>query len=111
MKHKTPQINFQDILEKYLTLFPLENDKLKLLQEQISKEHQLNTRSNFVGHATASAYILDHDKRKVLLIKHNALGKLLQPGGHMEAEDVNPLETAKREAEEEVGINSNLLKL
>lgn len=111
MNTTAPQINFQDILEKYLTLFPLENDKLKLLQEQISKEHQLNTRSNFVGHATASAYILDHDKRKVLLIKHNALGKLLQPGGHMEAEDLNPLETAKREAEEEVGINSILLKL
>ena len=50
---------------------------------------------------TASTYIVDENK--VLLLKHRKLGAWLQPGGHIEENEL-PHETAFREALEETGI-------
>jgi 8-oxo-dGTP pyrophosphatase MutT (NUDIX family) len=56
------------------------------------------------GHFTASAFILSPNRRELLLILHAKLDLWLQPGGHIEAEDLSPLAAARREAHEEVGI-------
>ncbi len=60
-------------------------------------------RSNLAGHLTASAFVVDRERRNLLLIHHKALGRWLQPGGHA---DGNPdLESvARSEVLEETGL-------
>ena len=51
------------------------------------------------GHLTASAFVTDGEG--VLVIHHDRLGRWLQPGGHVEPEDIGLMEAAMREVEEE----------
>lgn len=55
------------------------------------------------GHLTASAVVRNQDTGRVLLVQHPKLRRWLQPGGHVEPEDRSLLDSAKREAFEEVG--------
>ena len=57
------------------------------------------------GHFTSSAFIV-HSDGAFLFLFHQKLRRWLQPGGHMEPErgELCPIETARREAEEETGI-------
>jgi len=57
------------------------------------------------GHVTSSAILLSPDEQSIALVHHNKLGRWLQPGGHVEAEDKDVLETAIREAREECGVD------
>lgn len=56
------------------------------------------------GHVTASAFVLAPDGAALLLILHGKLHRWLQPGGHVDAEDVDVLAAARREVLEEVGL-------
>lgn len=63
-------------------------------------------RDHFVpGHFTASAFIVSPERDALLLIFHGKLARWLQPGGHVDADDVDLLASARREAEEEVGLS------
>lgn len=42
-------------------------------------------RSTFPWHLTASVFVVDAAGRRTLLVEHPTLGRLLQPGGHLEA--------------------------
>ena len=59
-------------------------------------------------HFCASAYIINPETKKILLVKHNKWGKWIQPGGHIEHDEF-PEEAAIREAYEETGIKIKLL--
>ena len=63
-----------------------------------------DSRSFDPGHVTASAVVLSRDRSQLLLVYHRRLGRWLQPGGHVEPEDRNIIETARREVLEETGI-------
>jgi 8-oxo-dGTP pyrophosphatase MutT (NUDIX family) len=56
------------------------------------------------GHLTASAFIVDQAIERVLLVHHARLDRWLQPGGHGEPGEDDPLAVALREAREETGI-------
>jgi 8-oxo-dGTP pyrophosphatase MutT (NUDIX family) len=56
------------------------------------------------GHFTASAFVVDAAQERLLLIRHRKLGRWLQPGGHVEAEDLDLEQAARREASEETGL-------
>jgi 8-oxo-dGTP pyrophosphatase MutT (NUDIX family) len=58
-------------------------------------------------HFTATAYIIDQGK--VLLLMHPKLKKWLPPGGHIEANETPPA-CAKREAQEETGLEIELIQ-
>ena len=57
------------------------------------------------GHFTASSFILSPDQKSLLLIYHSKLHRWLQPGGHVDPEDVNIVASAQREVREEVGLS------
>ncbi|MGW1354794.1 NUDIX hydrolase [Streptomyces sp. NPDC002409] len=63
----------------------------------------LTSRKALPGHATAGAVLVGPDDR-VLHILHNATGKWLLPGGHLEPADETLLQAAGRELAEETGI-------
>lgn len=78
-------------------------EHLSLLRWQMAQGHALDSRDNFPGHVTTSAYVLSPDHRSILLIDHVVIGRWLQPGGHWEeAESFNA--SAAREALEETGV-------
>jgi 8-oxo-dGTP pyrophosphatase MutT (NUDIX family) len=56
------------------------------------------------GHLTASALIIDPERRQVLLTLHRKLRMWLQTGGHCEPGDPTLADAALREATEESGI-------
>ena len=56
----------------------------------------------------ASAYTIDFENKKVLLMYNKKLNKWLQPGGHIEGKET-PEETAIRETYEETGIKIKII--
>lgn len=52
----------------------------------------------------ASCFVVDFEKKELLVIYNKKLGKWLQPGGHIEGEET-PIETAMREVKEETGVD------
>lgn len=67
-------------------------------------------RDHLPGHLTASAFVVDCQAARVLLVRHARLGRWLQPGGHADGdEDLQAV--AFREVLEETGIrNAQLLQ-
>jgi len=62
-------------------------------------------RTHLPGHITGSAWIVNNDVTKVLLVEHAKLHKWLQPGGHADG-DENILRVATREVNEETGLTN-----
>lgn len=60
-------------------------------------------RARLAGHFTASAWLVDRSRTRVLLTHHRKLGLWLQPGGHADG-DRDLCRVALREAEEESGL-------
>ena len=56
------------------------------------------------AHFTASALLVDPQRRRTFLVRHRKLGRWLQPGGHVEPGDATLLDAALREAREETGL-------
>ena len=56
------------------------------------------------GHFTASGFVLSPDRASLLLVHHVKLDKWLQPGGHIEARDIDLESAARREVREETGV-------
>jgi 8-oxo-dGTP pyrophosphatase MutT (NUDIX family) len=56
-----------------------------------------------IGHVTGSAWIVNQEYSRVVLLYHAKLQKWVQPGGHCDGES-NALAVAHREAEEETGL-------
>ena len=62
-------------------------------------------RDHLPGHITASSWIIDKDRKSVLLTHHAKLDRWLQPGGHADGQE-DVLAVAQREAYEETGLTS-----
>jgi 8-oxo-dGTP pyrophosphatase MutT (NUDIX family) len=60
-------------------------------------------RTNLKGHLTASAFVIDRERKHLLLIHHKALGRWLQPGGHADG-DPDLMAVARYEVFEETGL-------
>ena len=60
------------------------------------------------AHFTASAYVVDETGSRTCLVAHAKLGRLLQPGGHLEPTDLTLEAAALREAREETGLELEL---
>ncbi len=72
----------------------------------LEKNDDFALRSNAIGQLTGSAWIVNEERTKVLLIHHKKLNKWLQIGGHIENTDQSIEETVLREVREESGINN-----
>ena len=100
------QIDLIELHKKYLAFYPTENKRQfefsKFINSTDTKD--LYRRTNFIGHLTGSAFILNKTSNKILLLKHKSLGKWLQPGGHVDLTDNSILDACFREIQEETGI-------
>jgi 8-oxo-dGTP pyrophosphatase MutT (NUDIX family) len=91
-------------LRNYQTAYDTERAFIPRFIELL-KHPDAYQRNHLPGHLTGSAWIISNDRKKVLLVKHAALHKWLQPGGHADG-DENVLRVALREANEETGLTN-----
>jgi 8-oxo-dGTP pyrophosphatase MutT (NUDIX family) len=61
------------------------------------------------GHVTGSAWVVNPELDRVVLVHHAKLGKWVQPGGHCD-DEADVLNVALREAREETGLEVSPLQ-
>lgn len=98
-------VSYLTAINAYSSLFPEHAQALQLSRSPASIATLFN-RNNFLpnGHVTASALVIDDDYN-VCLLDHRALGRRLQPGGHVEANQTL-ITAAMEETREETGLTS-----
>ena len=94
------------ILKKYLEIFPEEKDRQTELLNYLNshEDNEITNWNNFDGHIVAGGFIYSKKDNKFLVLYHKDLKIYLYPGGHIDANDKNPLEASKREIQEETGL-------
>ena len=96
----------QDVLNQ-INEFSCVFDSELVIKERFSEFRKAHPdcfeRSLAVGHITASAFVFDMVRNKILLIHHKKLNKWLQPGGHCDG-DSDTLAVAIKEVFEETGL-------
>lgn len=95
-----------EILEEYLKIFLEEKERQHPFLEFL-KDHDSNEIidwNNFDGHVVASGFVYAKKEQLFLVLYHKDMKCFLYPGGHVNSDDKNPLEAARREVEEETGI-------
>ena len=100
------QLELSSILKKYLEFFPEEKSRLEMLSNYIANNtiSDLTDWNNFLGHIVTSGFVYSRTLKQFLAVYHKDLQQYLYPGGHMNKDDINTLEAAKREAREETGL-------
>ena len=73
---------------------------------ELARSSDPTDRNRFVpGHFTASGFVVSPDGSSLLLIHHRRLDRWLQPGGHIDPDDISPITAAAREVAEETGVS------
>lgn len=98
-------MNLKEQLEKYQPYNEQERKDKQIMLDYINNFDNVLTRDNEFGHFTASAWVLNNKKDKVLMVYHNIYNSWAWSGGHADGED-NLLQTAIREVKEETGIKN-----
>jgi len=80
-----------------------EADRCSMLRLAQELEHPFSREETY-AHFTASAFVVDDEGTRVCLVSHVKLGRLLQPGGHLESTDLSLEAAAMREAREETSL-------
>lgn len=95
-----------DILEKYLTMYPDEKQRQQTLLTYLKNNdnEDIIDWNNFNGHIVASGFVYAKRQNKFLMLYHKDLNMYLYPGGHVNVDDDNILEAAIREVKEETGL-------
>ena len=95
------------LISEYLVLFPNEQQRQEKFIEYLKNhdDNQITDWNNFDGHVVAGGFIYAKEEQKFLVIYHNDLKMFLYPGGHIDSNDINPLEASKREVFEETGFD------
>lgn len=99
-------MKYNNILLKYLEIFPEEKDRQKKFIDYLKSfsEEQIIDWNNFDGHIVASGFIYAKAEKKFLVLFHKDIDMFLYPGGHIESNDKDILEAAIREIKEETGL-------
>ncbi|MCB9654706.1 MAG: NUDIX hydrolase [Deltaproteobacteria bacterium] len=98
-------------LERYAVspfLTPEEGPALERMGAFVRAHPDCFLRALEVGHMTASAWVLDADGSRALLVHHKKLDRWLQPGGHADG-NADLLLVACAEVREETGIEASIV--
>ena len=94
-----------DQIEKYKPYNEQEEKDKILILDWIRKNENAFSRENAVAHMTASAWVVNRERTKVLMVYHNIYNSWSWLGGHADGE-TDLLSVAVREVKEEAGISN-----
>ena len=94
-----------DQIENYKPFNEQEEMDKFLILNWIRKNDNAFSRENTVAHMTASAWVVNKDRSKVLMVYHNIYHSWAWTGGHADG-DQDLLHVALKEAREETGITN-----
>lgn len=96
-------MNLKEQIKNYVPYNEQEKNDRKLMLEYIDFFPELLTRSNPCCHFTASAWIVNQERTKVLMVYHNIYHSWSWVGGHCDG-DANLIRVVLKEIEEETGL-------
>ena len=92
-------------IENYKPFNEQEERDKPLILDWIRNNENAFTRENTIAHITASAWVVNKDRSKVLMVYHNIYNSWSWLGGHADGE-TDLLSVALREVKEEAGISN-----
>ena len=103
MCEKTSRQKLRNQIENYIPYNEQEEKDKALILEWIRQNENAFSRENKVAHMTASAWVVNPKRDKVLMVYHNIYDSWSWLGGHADGE-TDLLSVALREVKEEAGI-------
>ena len=101
-------MNLKEKIENYIP-FDESEEKIKdYLLKWMNTFQDVLTRENEFGHFASSAFVVNKERTKMLVVYHNIYDAWIFPGGHADGEE-NLLAVAIREVEEETGLKTKVL--
>ena len=101
-------MNLKEKIENYIPYDEQEERDKEQYLNFIDKFDDVLTRNNVFGHFSASAFIVNKERTKMLVVYHVINDGWIYPGGHADGEE-NLLSVAVREVEEETGLKAKVL--
>lgn len=98
-------IKLKEQIEEYQPFNEQEEKDKKEILRQICESDEILTRDNKNAHITISAWIVDKERKKVLMAYHNIYQSWAWLGGHADGND-NLKEVILKEIEEESGLQT-----
>lgn len=98
-------MNLKEQIENYKPYNEQEEKDKQTMLQYINTFDDVLTRNNEFGHFTASSWVVNKERTKVLMIYHNIYQSWAWTGGHADGES-NLLNVAIRELKEETGVNN-----
>lgn len=91
-------------IEQYVPFDEQEEIDKQTIMSFIDTFDDVLTRKNCYGHLTASAFVVNEELTKALILHHNIFGGFIYPGGHADGE-YDLYSVAVREVLEETGLD------
>lgn len=92
-------------LNNYQPYNQQEEKDLQIIKDHILSHKNIFTRDNLTAHMTASAWVVNKELNRVLMVYHNLYDSWSWLGGHADGQE-NLLEVAKKEILEESGLKT-----
>ena len=102
------KMNLKSKIEEYVPYDEIEAKDKEYFLKWINTFEDVLTRNNEFGHITASAFVVNEDKTKMLVVYHNIYDNWIYPSGHADGEE-DLLSVAVREVLEETGLKVKVL--
>lgn len=97
--------DLEKAIETYIPYNEQEERDQVLILDWLRQHENAYSRENEIAHMTASAWVVNKDRSKVLMVYHKIYNSWSWLGGHADGEK-NLLAVALREVREEAGISS-----
>lgn len=101
-------MKLKDQLREYVPYNEQEERDKEQMLSFIDKYDDYLTRNNTIGHFSASAFVVNKDRNKMVVVYHIINNAWMYPGGHADGEE-DLLSVAVREVAEETGLEVKVL--
>ena len=98
-------MNLKEEIKKYIPYNEQEENDKELILKYIDTFEDVLTRNNKMCHFTASNWIVNREKTKILMVYHNIYKSWAWTGGHADGNE-DLLHVALKEAKEETGLKN-----